>query len=405
MQLAAKFNKLGPGLLFAATAIGVSHLVQSTRAGAEYEYQLVWAIVLANLFKYPFFEFGTRYAAVKGKSIIDGYLDIGKWFLWIFLLINISTMFTVSAAVSFVAGGILQVIFPVITSIKITTTLVFLVCLLVLWKGKFSILEKGIKVMALIMFVTTIATFVLVLVQPDLPEIQKIQIPAQLPVIIALMGWMPTALDISSWSSLWTVEKMKDESITVSDAKFDFNFGYLITALLALVFLILGAKTLYPSSEVLADTAVGFAHQLLGIFTSTIGNWSFLIVAIAAFTIMFSTSLTVVDGYSRAVSHIVKLLGFLTFSEKSVYRFLLFLMVLVSMLIIHFFGSSLSFLVGLATTISFVIAPIIAIANLYLVKNQDFPKSEQPKTLLFVLSIGGFIFLTGFSVVYLFTFK
>jgi len=405
MQLAAKFNKLGPGLLFAATAIGVSHLVQSTRAGAEYEYQLVWAIVLANLFKYPFFEFGTRYAAVKGKSIIDGYLDIGKWFLWIFLLINISTMFTVSAAVSFVAGGILQVIFPVITSIKITTTLVFLVCLLVLWKGKFSILEKGIKVMALIMFVTTIATFVLVLVQPDLPEIQKIQIPAQLPVIIALMGWMPTALDISSWSSLWTVEKMKDESITVSDAKFDFNFGYLITALLALVFLILGAKTLYPSSEVLADTAVGFAHQLLGIFTSTIGNWSFLIVAIAAFTIMFSTSLTVVDGYSRAVSHIVKLLGFLTFSEKSVYRFLLFLMVLISLVIVHFFGSSLSFMVGLATTISFVIAPIIAIANLYLVKNQDFPKSEQPKTLLFVLSIGGFIFLTGFSVVYLFTFK
>ena len=405
MQLAAKFNKLGPGLLFAATAIGVSHLVQSTRAGAEYEYQLVWAIVLANLFKYPFFEFGTRYAAVKGKSIIDGYLDIGKWFLWIFLLINISTMFTVSAAVSFVAGGILQVIFPVITSIKITTTLVFLVCLLVLWKGKFSILEKGIKVMALIMFVTTIATFVLVLVQPDLPEIQKIQIPAQLPVIIALMGWMPTALDISSWSSLWTVEKMKDESITVSDAKFDFNFGYLITALLALVFLILGAKTLYPSSEVLADTAVGFAYQLLGIFTSSIGNWSFLIVAIAAFTIMFSTSLTVADGYSRTVSHIVKLLGFLTFSEKSVYRFLLFLMVLVSMLIVHFFGSSLSFLVGLATTISFVIAPIIAIANLYLVKNQDFPKSEQPKTLLFVLSIGGFIFLTGFSVVYLFTFK
>jgi Mn2+/Fe2+ NRAMP family transporter len=405
MQLAAKFNKLGPGLLFAATAIGVSHLVQSTRAGAEYEYQLVWAIVLANLFKYPFFEFGTRYAAVKGKSIIDGYLDIGKWFLWIFLLINISTMFTVSAAVSFVAGGILQVIFPVITSIKITTTLVFIVCLLVLWKGKFSILEKGIKVMALIMFVTTIATFVLVLVQPDLPEIQKIQIPAQLPVIIALMGWMPTALDISSWSSLWTVEKMKDESITVSDAKFDFNFGYLITALLALVFLILGAKTLYPSSEVLADTAVGFAHQLLGIFTSSIGNWSFLIVAIAAFTIMFSTSLTVVDGYSRAVSHIVKLLGFLTFSEKSVYRFLLFLMVLISLVIVHFFGSSLSFMVGLATTISFVIAPIIAIANLYLVKNQDFPKSEQPKTWLFVLSIGGFIFLTGFSVVYLFTFK
>jgi len=27
---------LGPGILFASTAIGVSHLVQSTRAGAEF---------------------------------------------------------------------------------------------------------------------------------------------------------------------------------------------------------------------------------------------------------------------------------------------------------------------------------------------------------------------------------
>jgi len=29
-------KKLGPGLLFAGAAIGVSHLVQSTRAGADF---------------------------------------------------------------------------------------------------------------------------------------------------------------------------------------------------------------------------------------------------------------------------------------------------------------------------------------------------------------------------------
>ena len=402
MQFAAKFKTLGPGLLFAATAIGVSHLVQSTRAGAEYEYQLVWAIVLANLFKYPFFEFGTRYAAVKGKSIIDGYLDIGKWFLWVFLFINISTMFTVAAAVSFVAGGILQVLLPFEVSIKAATLVIFLVCIAILWKGKFSILEKGIKVMALVMFVTTLVTFLLVLIQPEIAVSEKLQIPPRLPVIIALMGWMPTALDISSWSSLWTVEKMKDKTITVKDAKFDFNFGYIITAVLALVFLFLGAKVLYPSSIELSDTAVGFADQLLSVFTSTLGNWSFLIVGLAAFTIMFSTSLTVFDGYSRAVSHILKLLGLKKISEKHIYRFILTLMAVVSLAIVYLFGSSLSFLVGLATTISFVIAPIVAIANLYVVKNKNFPIEEQPKARIFFLSIGGLIFLTGFSIVYLF---
>ena len=48
-------KKLGPGLLFAGAAIGVSHLVQSTKAGAEFGFGLIWALLLCNLFKYPFF--------------------------------------------------------------------------------------------------------------------------------------------------------------------------------------------------------------------------------------------------------------------------------------------------------------------------------------------------------------
>ena len=35
------FRLLGPGILFASTAIGVSHLVQSTRAGAQFGFTLI----------------------------------------------------------------------------------------------------------------------------------------------------------------------------------------------------------------------------------------------------------------------------------------------------------------------------------------------------------------------------
>jgi Mn2+/Fe2+ NRAMP family transporter len=73
---------LGPGILFASTCIGVSHLVQSTRAGADFGFQLVAFILLANLFKYPFFEFGSRFAAATNKSLIEGYLKEGKWVIW-----------------------------------------------------------------------------------------------------------------------------------------------------------------------------------------------------------------------------------------------------------------------------------------------------------------------------------
>ena len=84
---------IGPGILFASTAIGVSHLVQSTRAGADYSFGLLLAIVLANILKYPFFEYGSRYANATGKSIIDGYLNLGKWALWLYFIITISSMF------------------------------------------------------------------------------------------------------------------------------------------------------------------------------------------------------------------------------------------------------------------------------------------------------------------------
>ena len=73
-----KLSKLGPGLLFAGAAIGVSHLVQSTRAGADFGLGLVWALLLINLFKYPFFQYGPRYAAATGETLLDGYKKLGK---------------------------------------------------------------------------------------------------------------------------------------------------------------------------------------------------------------------------------------------------------------------------------------------------------------------------------------
>ncbi|MBL4652913.1 MAG: hypothetical protein JKY53_08635 [Flavobacteriales bacterium] len=48
-KLSNFLKTLGPGILFASTAIGVSHLVQSTRAGAEYGFELLWLVLLTNL--------------------------------------------------------------------------------------------------------------------------------------------------------------------------------------------------------------------------------------------------------------------------------------------------------------------------------------------------------------------
>ena len=94
-----KLSVLGPSLLWASAAIGVSHIVQSTRAGATYGYILIIAVLLANILKYPFFEFATRYTVVKNETVLDGYKKIGDWALYLYLILTILTMFTLSECV------------------------------------------------------------------------------------------------------------------------------------------------------------------------------------------------------------------------------------------------------------------------------------------------------------------
>ena len=99
-------KNLGPGLLFAGAAIGVSHLVQSTRAGADFGFGLIWALVLIHFVKYPFFQFGPRYAMATGESLLDGYKKLGNGVLVAYFILNLATMFSIQAAVTIVTAGL-----------------------------------------------------------------------------------------------------------------------------------------------------------------------------------------------------------------------------------------------------------------------------------------------------------
>ena len=149
-----KLQKFGPGIIFASTAIGVSHLVQSTRAGAEYGFTLIIFILMANIFKYPFFEFGTRYAYATKESLIEGYSRIGKWVLISYLMITILSMFTVIAAVGFVCSGLISQITGY-TDLRMVTILLFVVCFLILFFGRYIILEDIIKLISSILLLST----------------------------------------------------------------------------------------------------------------------------------------------------------------------------------------------------------------------------------------------------------
>jgi Mn2+/Fe2+ NRAMP family transporter len=407
---------LGPGILFASTAIGVSHLVQSTRAGAEFGFALIAFVMLANLLKYPFFEYGSRYANVTGTSIIDGYKRLGKNALVLYFLITIGSMFFVTAAVGFVTAGFLENLFQIDFLGIWTVVILFIVCAVILSIGKYRALDGLIKIIASVLVISTVTAFVLAIVNGPIEKVEGFEPKiiwdqAGIFFLIALMGWMPTALDLSSWNSLWTLERIKQTKFRpkLKETLFEFRMAYVVTAVLALLFVTLGAYIFFGSGETLPNNNSLFAHKVVTLFTETIGDWSYIIIASASFSVMFGTIIAVFDGYSRSLGRTIELLfekkedSPKSYYSKNMYIVFILILAVGSFIVIFQFGDKLKELVDVATTISFLIAPVIAIFNFKLVTGKYLEKSFQPPLWLKVLSYSGIVFLTGFAIFFIVT--
>ena len=406
----ARMKAMGPGLLWAGAAIGVSHLVQSTRAGASYGFALVWVVIVANLFKYTAFEFGPRYAAAMGESLLEGYQRVGKWTLTIFLILTFGTMWTLQAAVTIVTAGLANKIFGTALSPLGWSAVLLIICAGILTIGKYPLLDKLIKVIIIVLTLSTLFAVIVALghgptarVDFIAPEVWTV---AGISFIVALMGWMPSAIDISVWHSLWTIERKKEtgSAPSLKDALFDFRLGYFGTAILALGFLSLGALIMYGSGENFAQSGGAFAGQLLSLYTSTLGEWSYLLVAVAAFTTMFSTTLTVTDAFPRVLSRSTELVfpgKFQGKDNKQLYWIWMLIVLGGGLVIIGLFLKGMTLLVDLATTISFLTAPILAYINYRAVTGDWMPEGTQPGPKLKLFSLISIIFLTGFALFFL----
>ena len=397
-----QIKKLGPGLLFAGAAIGVSHLVQSTKAGAEFGFGLIWALILCNFFKYPFFLFGTKYAFSTGETLLHGYKKIGDYVLYIYLLLSIVTIFTIQAAVTIVTAGLAVELFGFNNNIAIMASIILILCIIILTVGKYKLLDNFIKIVILILALSTLFA-VGYATNNNVVELNVNQIfPDEVSGIIflaAFMGWMPAPLDVSIWQSIWTKEKLNlNNKIKYKSALFDFNVGYISTVLLGLCFVALGAFVMFGSGETFSNNGSEFANQLIKLYTANLGENVKIFISVAAFTTMLSTTITCLDASPRAMSQTLKLLNC---KKISGYNTWILIISIVTMIIFVFFESEMGTLIKIATILSFITAPIYAIINYSLVNSAYMPKKFKLSKAMKFYSISGIIFLTIFSIWYI----
>ena len=226
--------------------------------------------------------------------------------------------------------------------------------------------------------------------------------------LVALMGWMPGPIELSTWNSVWLRQKKKlNSSLDVKDALVDFNVGYATSTILALCFVALGALVLHGSGTSFSTSGIGFANQLVDVYATVIGEWSRWLIALIAFLCMFSTTVTVLDGYSRSLSEC-----FVQFSQAqgsgptgngSKYTYaLMIVMGIAGAIIIMFFKGALLAMLELAMISAFIGAMVFAWLNYRVMKLPQVPEQYRLGRALNVLGLAGILFIVCFNLLFVY---
>lgn len=409
---------LGPGILFAGAAIGVSHLVQSTRAGAVYGLALVGLVVLAHAMKLPAMLFGPRYAAATGRSLLHAYKRQGWATLLAFATIQVGTMFTIQAAVTLVTAALVGplVLDPLLAKLGILevgahsppwgiAAGILAVCIALLALGGFTWLDRVVKALMVVMAISTVAAAGMQLPELDLSATPVWPTEWNLPLLlfaVAMVGWMPAPLDITVWHSLWSLARNKQSGHKASkrECELDFYLGFALCIVLALAFVVLGAAMLYGSGVEPAGGAGGFANQLVGLYTASLGQWARPLIATCAIAVMFSTTITVLDAIPRTMSALVDEARGRESSGRAGYWLWLLVLACGAVVILAVFVDSLSGMVDLATTLSFLGTPLLALFNHRAMTSKAIPAEHRPARWLLVLSRVGVAFWSVFAAVF-----
>ena len=393
----------GPGILMATAAVGGSHIVSATQAGANYGWQLLVIVILVNLFKYPFLRAGTDYTLSTGRTLVQGYEDLGKGYVILFYLLMIISTIANAAAVAMLAGTLISFQLPQI-SIAFWTIVVLSFAWGLNVLGGYGFLTKFSKALMLALTVLTVGA-VLLSIRTDrvFAEGFVAKSPwnfAALPFLISLMGWMPCPIELSVLSSLWTVARAEesDKKVSKENGLLDFDVSYVVTVGLAICFLAMGCLIQYGSGEAIEGASAAYIRQFVNMYQTAFGAWSGNAIDIVAFLCILGTVVTVIDGYPRAVTECHVRVFNKAYSSR-LFHGVITVTVILSGLLVVFHASNIAVLMKIATILSFITAPFFSFLNLKVAfKTKEMTVSGPMR----IMSYAGLIFLTGFTLLYIY---
>jgi Mn2+/Fe2+ NRAMP family transporter len=397
---------IGPALLFSGAAIGTSHLVQSTRAGALYGVALVVVILLSFVLKYPAFRFGVDYGHAARKSLIAGYRELGLWAPILFALVVIPLTPVIYAALATGTAGIASAVFGLSLPVPLIGIVLFAGVAAILMIGGYDWLDPINRALLLFLIASTLVTTAVVLPRVEWGTFFDTSWafePTAILFVVALAGFMPNPLDVSVSQSMWTAEaedrlEAGSES-SLTQARGAFVTGYGMTALLAVCFCIMGAGVMHSDGIAPEASAPGFAAQIIGLYSAALGEWAAVLAAVAALSVMLTTLLVALDIGGRHVASVWQEIGgepgHAAFDRT--YRMAIPVLVALTGAVLFLFTANFTVMLDFAISASFVGAPIIAALNHLVVTRCAMPDDARPSFAIRALNLTGIAIMTALA--------
>ena len=416
-------RNLGPGLLLAATSIGGSHLALAPTAGARFGYGLLWLVILAHLLKYHAFEFGPRLALGAQMSLLEGYRRLPgprNWALWTGIIDMALESVGVLAAVAGFTGSILAASFG--GSIPLWSLAVVTTSGLMLLIGRYRLLTMATGLMLLGLAIGTGIAFFSA--PPPAAEFARGLVPhypaGSILLVAAILGWMPTGVGVSIWHSLWLREDprfLPDPQLTPGTEPYqqdrllkfrrgirDMRIGYALSAVLAIMFLSLGAAVLRPAG--LMPEGVDTALTLSRIYTERLGAWMQPVFLVIAFSAMFSTTYTVMDGMPRTLTAAWRHIQGEEDADRAdrgrLYWGYLIAMTFGSLGVVAMVPDPIRLITVLAA-VTFIFSPLWFVLNTWCVKRFVTDEQMRPSKVAFTMAAIGIVFMVGTALLLIYT--
>jgi Mn2+/Fe2+ NRAMP family transporter len=398
--LGGRLRIIGPGLVLAATTVGIGDFISNAVAGERYGMTFAWAIVLAVVLKYFLTEGLGRWHLASGQTIIHGWNSLGRGMTAFVAVYLVIWAFFFGAAGPSVVGLATNAMFPIL-SVPAWAVVHSLVAFLFVWVGRYQLFENVMKV--LIVCKVVVVVVIAALLRPDIGQIVSGLVPkvpaGSLLYAVGIVGGLGGTLALASYG-YWVRDKGWRSPSWVPIMRLDAGLGYVVTAIFGVAVMVIGAELLFGTGRSIGDEEglVNLADPLGERFGSIV-RWVFLA---GLWAISFASVIGVWNGMSYLFADIVRTLRGIPeeeagphISEKSpAYRSFLILLTFPTIPLIVL-GQPVA-LVLLWTAMGAVFLPFLATTLLWLLNSSRVERGYRNKPVSvsnIVLGISVIIFL------------